>query len=291
MCRKILFVLVFFVFYSGCAFARRTSSFVAWQLPSQINTIGNSYVFQMKNGDVVVFDGGVKEEEAYLRGFLAALGNHVRLWFVSHPHPDHIGALNQILKTPGEIVIDKIVHSRLSPGFCELEPDYKDAALDFYENLDKSGIPVVNVLSSGTFFQVDKTRFKILAVKDETITTNPYNNSSMVIRVWDEKKSIVFLGDAGLEEGEMLLKSSYRKELDCDYLQMAHHGQRGVSKHFYRSIRFRVCLWPSPSWVYNNDVGNGFNTHTYETVEIRNLIDSIGITRNYVSCKGLYRIE
>ena len=32
-----------------------------------------------------VMDGGVKEETPYLRGFLAALGNQVDVWFVSHP--------------------------------------------------------------------------------------------------------------------------------------------------------------------------------------------------------------
>lgn len=288
--RYVVGILLLIVCFS-CSKEDKTSNFTVWQLPSQVNTIGNSYVFQMGNREVVVLDGGVAQEESYLRGFLAALGNHVSVWLVSHPHPDHIGALNMILKEPGGIVIDKICHSGLSANFCKLEPDYTDVALDFYANLKESGIPVENLSEPGEVLEFDHTKFKILSVKNESITTNPYNNSSMVIRVWDNKKSIVFLGDAGLEEGNMLLGGLFRKDLDCDYLQMAHHGQRGVSKDFYRAIKFKACLWPSPSWVYNNDVGNGFNTHIYETVEIRNLIDSLGISENYVSCKGLYRIE
>lgn len=112
----------------------------------------------------------------------------------------------------------------------------------------------------------------------------------MVIRVQDRARSMVFLGDLGKEGGDRLLNGPFRKHLDCDYLQMAHHGQRGVNKEFYRTIRFRACLWPTPSWVYNNDIGKGFNTHTLETVEIRELIDSLGIREHYISFMGLYRI-
>jgi len=273
------------------AFPKGHPDFVLWQLPSQVNTIGNSYVFRMNNGKVVVMDGGVKEETPYLRGFLAALGNQVELWFVSHPHPDHIGALNEILKAPGDIRIKKICLSEFSPALCALEPDYQAAAEDFYANLKKSGIPVENLTKPGQVIRIDQTSFKILSVTNEDITVNPYNNSCMVIRVWDAAKSMVFLADAGREEGDRLLNGPYRKDLDCDYLQMAHHGQKGVSKDFYRTIKFRACLWPSPSWVYNNDTGKGFNTHTFETVEIRNLVDSLGIKENYVSCHGLCRIE
>jgi beta-lactamase superfamily II metal-dependent hydrolase len=291
MLKRIIAGIFFLLMLLGCSQCNKTSNFVVWQLPSQVNAVGNSYVFQMRNGEVVVLDGGVTEEEAYLRGFLAALGNHVSLWLVSHPHPDHVGALTQILKTPNGITIDKICHSELSESFCELEPDYKDVALYFYRKLKESGIPVDNLTEPGEIFQVDHTKFKILSTKNESITVNPYNNSSVVIRIWDDKKSILFLGDAGVEEGNLLLIGPYRKELDCDYLQMAHHGQRGVSKEFYRTIKFNACLWPTPVWVYNNDVGNGFDTHTYETVEIRTLIDSIGIKENYLSFEGLHGID
>lgn len=284
-------ILVVFVLATFGAFSKSKSDFVLWQLPSQINTIGNSYVFRMNNGQVVVMDGGVKEEAEYLRGFLAALGNRVAVWFVSHPHQDHIGALNEILKNPGDIKIERVCQSGFSPEFRKTEPDYQKAADEFYENLHQSGIPVYEMTEPGQVIRIDKTSFKILAVKNEDIKENPYNNSSMVIRVWDDSKSMVFLGDCGKEEGDRLLNGPFRKDLDCDYLQMAHHGQRGVSKNFYRTVKFKACLWPSPSWVYNNDAGKGYNTHTFETVEIRNLVDSLGIKKNYVSNKGLCKIE
>ena len=139
--------------------------------------------------------------------------------------------------------------------------------------------------------KLDHTCFRILGIKNEDIKVNPFNNSCLIIRVWDDSKSMVFLADCGSEEGDRLLNGPFRKDLDCDYLQIAHHGQQGVSKDFYRSIRFKACFWPSPSWVYNNDIGKGYNTHTLKTIEIRDLVDSLGIKTNYVSYKGLINIK
>lgn len=286
----------YFILFFLCALTLETmskskSNFEVWQLPSQINTIGNSYVFRTSDGKVAVMDGGVKEEADYLRGFLAALGNDVDIWFVSHPHPDHIGAITEILKEPRGIKIDRVCHSEFSLEFRKTEPDYAQTANEFYNALHRSGVQVDNLNKAGKIFQLHQTKFKILGVKNEDIRINPYNNSCLVIRVWDSQKSFLFLADSGKEEGDRLLNGPFRDELDCDYIQMAHHGQRGVSKNFYRTVKFKACLWPSPSWVYNNDIGEGYDTHTLKTVEIRNLIDSLGITENYVSSQGLFKIE
>lgn len=53
------------------------SGFTLWQLPSQVDTIGNSFVFLTDKGRVVVMDGGMNDETLFLRGFIAALGNEV----------------------------------------------------------------------------------------------------------------------------------------------------------------------------------------------------------------------
>ena len=55
------------------------------------------------------------------------------------------------------------------------------------------------------------------------------------------------MGDLAKEGGDILLNGSYRGDLNCDYLQMAHHGQRGVRMDFYRSIEFEACLWSDRS--------------------------------------------
>lgn len=269
------------------------SDFTLWQIPLQENrSQGNSYVFRMNSGKVVVMDGGVAPEAGYLRGFLGALGNEVDTWFLSHPHSDHIGAMNEILKQPKGIKIKKIYHSEFSSDFYnKVEPACQGLTSEFYNNLKKFDAEVVDVKEPGLVVDIDNTKFKIIDVKDESVTKNAYNNSCMVIRVQDAARSLVFLGDAGLEQGNRLLAGPFRKELDCDFLQLAHHGQKGVSKDFYRTVKFNACLWPTPLWLYNNDAGNGYNTHTWQTVEIRELMEQLGIKKHFIAYQGLCVVE
>lgn len=267
---------------AGCSAGKK---FTLWQLPSQVNTIGNSYVLKSTKEKVVVMDGGTKDEESYLRGFLGALGNNVDLWIVSHPHNDHMGALTNILENPGDIKIKKIIHSLLPDSIIKLEEECQEDTYRYYNALQKSGIEVVNLSEPGLQFNIDEINFKVLGVANPEFTTNPYNNSSCIIRVWDTYKSFVFLGDAGIECGEKVLQGLYRNDLDCDYIQMAHHGQQGCNEHFYKTVKFHSCLWPTPSWVWNNDHGN------LETIHTRHWMDEKGIKKHFISWKGLSKIE
>ncbi|HTF29764.1 MAG TPA: MBL fold metallo-hydrolase, partial [Flavitalea sp.] len=211
--RKIISLLILvFVgssFNADPVFKEKKSDFILWQLPSQINTNGNSYVFRMNNGKICVMDGGVKEETDYLRGFLASLGNEVEYWFISHPHLDHMGALNEILKDPKDVRIKNIYHFEMSKEYySKYEVNFKPLTEEFYANLKKSGINVVNVKTPGILIKIGNTSFKVLNTKNEDLLEeNPYNNQCMVVKVWDDAKSMVFLGDLGVEAGDKLLKS------------------------------------------------------------------------------------
>lgn len=272
------------------SYSKQDDTFTLWQLPSQINTIGNSYVIRTDNDKVIVMDGGVKEEEGYLRGFIAALGNRVDCWFVTHPHGDHIGALTRILENPMGMDIRQICQTTYPETLLDREPGYKADAVRYYEAAQKSGVPSIEA-ELGMTLTFGHTNFKILGIRNEEITANPYNNSCMVIRAWDPVKSVLFLADIGEEAGDKLLNGPYGDELDSDYIQMSHHGQTGVSMDFYRTVKFRACLWPTPSWVYDNDAGGGFNTHILTTIETRDTIDELNITEQYISFQGLTKIE
>lgn len=272
--------------------SKKKSGFTLWQIPSHSNTIGNSYVFRTTKGKVIVMDGGFAEEANNMRGFIGALGNEVEAWFISHPHNDHMGALSEILKNPQDLRIKHIYHSRIGDAVKAGEPQWEKECDDFYERMAKSSIPVTDIRKPGDTYTYDDMNLKILSVANDEILNNPYNNSSMIMRVWDKRKSITFLGDAGVECGDKALNGPFRNDLDCEYLQMAHHGQQGCSRDFYRAIKFRACLWPTPTWVWNNDQGKGFNTGILKTVETRTWMKELGIQEHHVTCEeGLWRLD
>ena len=281
--KRILIALIALLSFISC----EKESFVLWQLPSQIDSIGNSYVVQTANGKVIVMDGGFEAEKDYLRGFIDALGGKVDAWIISHPHDDHITAIVALLENPKGLKINKIYHSRFSDVLIDSESE-KTAEITrkFYSLLDNATDIEVVDCHCGDEFEIDGVNFRILSEKNpELANCNPYNNSSMAYKMWDSKKSFIFLGDLGVEGGQKLLDSEYAKDLECDYLQMAHHGQAGCDKHFYESVKFRACLWPSPKWVYNAPMGR------LKTAEVRGWIKELGITEHYVSNEGLARIE
>lgn len=268
------------------------SSFTMWQIPSHEDNIGNSYVFRTHKGKLIVMDGGMPVESMFLRGFLGAMGGEVEAWFISHPHGDHMGALSQILTDTQDLHIKHIYHSRMPEIVIKGEPQSEADCRQFYARLEAAkDILVTDIQKPGNIFSWDGMNLQILSVAND-FTTNPYNNSSMIMRVWDKRKSITFLGDAGIECGDKALHGPYGKRLDCDYLQMAHHGQRGCSEQFYSSIKFQACLWPTPTWVWNNDQGKGFNTGILETYNTRVWMDRLGIKEHHVTCTdGLWQLD
>ena len=254
--------------------------FTMTQISSATDTIGESYLFRTGGGKVIMVDGGFASDVKKLRRHLAAVGNHVDLWFITHPHEDHMEALATILTDRQGITIDKVIYSRVSDSFLNCEPESAGHARRYYRALDDcpDKTDFLNVHIGGQRFDIDGIGIMVLGTADMSLKHRNYNNVSMVIRFWDDAKSVVILGDAGIECGDNLL-ANWREYLDCDYLQMSHHGNNGCSEEFYKTVNFSVCLWPTPTRVWNPAPGSPL-----KTMDTRRWMDEKGIREHHVSC-------
>ena len=270
---------------SGCAPKlsgdEKAGHFSLMQISSATDTIGESYLMKTNGGKVIMVDGGYASDVPVLRKHLMDAGGHVDLWFITHPHEDHMEALATILRDPMGISVDKVVYSRVPDSFLDCEKGSAENARSYYRALDDcmDGTDFVNIHTAGQRFDTDGVGIMILSVADMAIEHHSFNEQSMVIRIWDDSKSVVFLGDAEWQRGDKLLEEC-REYLDCDYLQMAHHGQNGCSEEFYKAIDFRACLWPTPSWVWDPAPENDW----LKTRDTRRWMDEKGITEHHVSC-------
>ena len=281
--------------FSQCAAqssaAKPAGKFVLWQLPSQTPSQMNSYVLQTDKGKVIVIDGGTAGDAAYLKGFLAALGNRVEAWFVSHPHSDHVNAITELLNNPGGLTVNKMYGSMPEVKWIEqYEKDALPSTLNLNKALEKSSHKIIEH-TIGQVILIDGIRFEIMAIKNPEITQNPINNSSVVMKVTDSKRTVLFTGDLGVEGGEKLLKGPCGAKLEAEYVQMAHHGQNGVNEKFYQAVKPRYCLWPTPLWLWDNDNGGGKDSGPWVTLNVRSWMDKLNIQKHYVSCFGLCKIE
>ena len=285
-----LVIIVVVVVPQGCELAA-SSHFTLWQLPSQTRSQNMSYVLRSDAGHIIVIDGGNTGDAEYLRGFLAALGNHVHAWFVSHPHPDHVDALTAILTDSRELKIDCIYGSIPDEEWVQAsEPAYLGTIKAFNGALLKAKKEVLELVL-GQSILIDGVHIEILGIKNPEIHANPLNDSSLVMRVSDSSKSVLFLGDLGEEGGKKLLQGPYRARLKSQYVQMAHHGQHGVSEDFYQVVQPSYCLWPTPLWLWDNDSGKGKGSGPWQTLTVRAWMKQLGVRENYVSYKGCIRID
>ena len=193
-----------------------------------------------------------------------------------------MGAFNQILSDPQGVTIDKVIYSRVLDSYLDMEKSSSAYAREYYNTLDSLGngaCDIVNLHRDGQRFDIDGIGIMVLGVANPEIKKNPYNNQSVVLRIWDDTKSVVLLGDSGIESGNNVL-AKYPQELNCDYMQMAHHGQNGCDEHFYKTVQFRACLWPTPTWVWDPAP-----QHTHlKTRETRRWMDEKGIKEHHVAC-------
>lgn len=269
-----------------------TGTFTLWQLPEQSRFQGMSYVLATGSGQLVVLDGGTRASADYLRTFLEERGGRIEAWFLTHPHVDHVGALLEILAQPQPPPIASLFGSLPRQRWIEAhaKPAEVEVAAALRTALQEGGLRLQQP-DPGAVIWIDGVRFEVLSRVNPGIHRAALNNSSLVLRVSDRNKSVLFFGDLEWEGGRKLLAGPYGDRLRADYVQMAHHGQRGVDEAVYRAVQPRACLWPTPAWLWENDDGGGPDSGPWTTLETRAWMDALGVEAHYVMKDGLLRIE
>ncbi len=266
--------------------------FTLWQLKEQTPSQMMSYVIRTDAGRVIVIDGGTAGDAKHLAEVIAGLGNHVSLWFLTHPHSDHTDALVTILRDPGELRIDTIYASM--PTAEWMQEHGSAAELAVYQRtcavFAETGRALTE-LELGQEITIDGLLIEVLGIKNPEITANPVNNQSIILKLSGQGRTVLFTGDIGVEAGRKALAGPYADRLRADYVQMAHHGQNGADEAFYRHVGATQCLWPTPLWLWENDNGGGKGSGPWRTLEVRAWMDKLPVRRHYVSCLDAELIE
>ena len=280
----IIVLLVMLLIITALITLGKTSKLTQLQNNSSRQMMG--YIIKTDNNKIIVIDGGLKEDAPNLLSKIEQEGGQVEAWFLTHPHMDHIEAFQEIVKT-SDIKINNIYTTlnELS-WYEEYEKDRIPEIKEFFETLETDKIKNnIHEASLNEEIKIDNIKCEILGIKNPEITNNPINNSSMVIKMKVHDKSIIFLADTGVESGQKLLKNQ-KEKLKADILQMAHHGQGGAEKEVYEQINPKICLWPTTDWLWDNDPGTGYNTGIWTTIETRNWMEELKVTRNYIEKDG-----
>ena len=264
-------------------------------LHSVKDTICNSFIITTEDGKLIVIDGGHYFETAYFLSYLKQTAGtdkpHIDAWFLSHPHDDHVEVFYDVIENHAdEVTVDRVYLNFPSREFFVGNDHYAVKIVEDFNRLLPRFAAQMRILSGGDSFDIGAAHIKVLYSHDFELPG--CNNSSLVFRMELGSKSILFTGDCGVEAGKKVVRLWKDSGLlSCDICQMAHHGQDGCDRDFYEAVSPSVCLWCTPTWLWNNDAGKGYNTAGWKTVIVRGWMEELGVKEHYIMKDGTQVIE
>lgn len=236
-----------------------------------------SSIIVTANNKVIVIDGGWAYDADKLVTIVKQYSDRVDYWLITHPDPDHMGALYEVLKT-GAIDVGTILCALQSDVWYErYAPDIAGFVKEFKHLLFGRNVCYVK---KQDVFTLDGLKIYVVNSIYDT-NSDKVNNSSIVYKIISDSNSILFLGDLAHEGGQRLLAESTPYLLSANIVQMAHHGQNGVDENVYAVISPKIALWPTPEWLWTNLNGTG----SYKTLVTREWMEQMGCV-NYVTAYG-----
>lgn len=242
-------------------------------LPENGNRNSNCYLIRTKNDKLIVVDGGEIEDADFLLEYIMKYGNgKVDYWYITHPHADHVGALCELLGREEDNITIENLYYYFNPLEWYKKYDTRGFSSEelMYSSLESPKIINKVECQEGQVIEMDNLKSEIIRIANPEITNSDNGNeSSMVFKMTatDVDKSMLFLGDAFNYTSKELLEEP--EKLESYAVQMAHHGQNGVTKEVYDAIKPKLCFFNAPKWLYDNDNGKGYNSGKWKSIIVR----------------------
>ena len=106
------------------------------------------------------------------------------------------------------------------------------------------------------------------------------NSAGIMYDISIDGKHFIILGDMAAEVGDKLMEAGAFDGIVCDYVQISHHGQTGVSDDFYKKLNPKNCIWPTNEYIY---YAEGVTKSGLGTTLTKMCISKLKVKRNFVT--------
>ena len=225
----------------------------------EINGMG--YVVQLADGSFIIYDGGYQKDDIteelmdVLRSNTASGQDIIiRAWLITHPHGDHYGTFRSFAdKYAKDVTLEYLLIAPITE--TERRPQANDSYLQhgvLDDIIKYEGAKICNVFP-GMVFNFCNVKMEILETYHDAYilatVRGTSNNTCIVSRIFAEDRNILFLADAGMDQGEHMV-IMYGDYLKSDMCQVSHHSVEDFPLIGYRHINAATLWYPCNSELY-----------------------------------------
>ena len=212
------------------------------------------YTITDRHGFFAIVDGGYDVDAEQVRQLIRKHHNHVNVWIITHTHPDHAGAFNEIMADPSNgITVDRIYTVQANTErYRETAQSYDGFQTheDFVKLTEK--MDQLEYLGDNDTRDLDGLKMKVLSAWDKNVDALPShlcNDGSMMFRLDAPDRSMLFCADVQAEM-EPYIYAAHEDELKADYIQCGHHGNWGLSLDFYDRVAPEEAFLDGPDFLF-----------------------------------------
>ena len=178
---------------------------------------GDAILIRTPAQKTVLIDAGERDDDIVAK--LAALGvDHLDLVVASHPHADHIGSMDAVVRAfPPKVYVDNGMSHTTQTYESVMSAVESNPAIGYKEGL------------RGQVFNLDDgAKLEVLLPGDTRFreTRSDLNSNSVVVRLTHGDDCFLFTGDAEEPTERALVDQGIGT---CDVLKVAHHGSNHSS--------------------------------------------------------------
>lgn len=229
----------------------------------EFENVGMGFIFQLKSGHFLLYDGGTKAELPHLVNYLESLvpkGEKpvIDAWFISHAHADHMGILNGFAENKiyaDRVSIDSVYFFDPAEEAAKINGDvdgvpwnlrFCRAAANYLKTSD-GGQPAMYRPRLGERYYFDDVTIDIIYTPELSPVEewDTFNASSIVTMVTIEGQKVLLTADADWSS-QLIYTSMYDKEyFDLTVYQVPHHGINVYKQITNRLGTIRTAIYPA----------------------------------------------
>lgn len=208
---------------------------------------GDSILIKTPGDKYIIVDSGPSSEKNKLYDYIEKTGvNSFAAAIATHPHEDHIGNLDNIIK---DYNTETVYMPKVSTNTKAFE--------NLLNSIKKKNLKIRNI-KPGVQFSLDNVKFEFLAPNSDEY--DDMNNYSGVLKVSYGEKTFLLMGDAEKLSEEEILKN--KRDVKANVIKIGHHGSSSSS-----SSKFIKAVNPEYA-VISCGKGNDYNHPHKETISL-----------------------